>query len=156
MRVSQVVRASADIVRITSLRQGDVYKRVDSNSYTGNKLRYGVVTDVMYDGEEGAVTAVEYEIDFGKVVPRVMCYTTNEGPALFPAQPEELLVHMADLRKALDDTVLQKERELSEARTMRRNAENILTNRLALKAPNTERVGADDTRVMELTAEDDC
>jgi len=107
MQVQQIIRASADVLTITRLSPGNVYKRVDDTAYTGTPVvRFGVVQDVVNNGEDSAVTALEFVPDYTdgvKVSP--MVFTGSKPAAIFPAQPEELVVHFAELERSANAAV---------------------------------------------------
>ena len=104
MQVQQIVRASADVVTITTLRPGDVYKRVDE-TYSGDAvLRFGVVESTMNNGEDAAVSAFEYTPDYSSgVAVKPVVFTGNKPVAIFPATPEEVAQHMDALVTAAQE-----------------------------------------------------
>lgn len=132
MQVQQIIKASADVLTITRLSAGDVYKRVDTTGYNGEPvLRFGVVQDVMNNGEDAAVTALEYERDYTEGVKATLRVFTGAKPAaIYPATPDEVRAHLDDLEAGA-------ERNLREAREKVRKAEE------ALDAVHQIRVDAD-------------
>lgn len=100
MRASTLVQATADVVTILSLRRGDVYKRLEESSYGAEKwsLQFGVVTDVMHNGEDAVISALEFPQDWsGAPTPKLKTYGTGADLKLFAAQPEEVREHFRDL-----------------------------------------------------------
>lgn len=97
MQTTQIVRGATEVLTITRLRPGDVYKRVEESSYAATTLRYGVVADVMDNGPDAAVVAVEFRPpEFGSgVLIETRVITGNQPLAIFPARPEEVREHMA-------------------------------------------------------------
>ena len=98
METTQIIRASAEVVTISSFRPGDVYKRVE-NDYTGNAgLRFGIVQDVMNNGTDAAFTALEYRSDYSSgYTAELKVYDGSKPAALFAATPEEINVHIGEL-----------------------------------------------------------
>lgn len=117
MQVQQIVRASADVLTITRLAPGNVYKRVDDTSYTGTPvIKFGVVQDVMNNGEDSAVSALEFTADYSdgvKVAP--MVFTGSKPAAIFPAQPEELAVHFDELERSANAALERAQAALDKA-----------------------------------------
>lgn len=142
MQVQQIVRASADVLTITTLAPGNVYKRIDGPDYTGEtRLRFGVVQDVMNNGEDAAVTALEYEADYtagAKATLRV--FTGSKPAAIFPATPEEVTAHLAELRDAADRAVRQAEEDLTKKRAALDAVERMAATVGDLSAPQTAAV----------------
>jgi hypothetical protein len=96
MHTQQIVRGAAEVLTITTLHVNDCYKRVEEG-YSGEPvLRYGVVTDVMDNGPDAAVVAVEYRpAEYGTGVQvRTQVITGNKALAIFPARPDEVAAHM--------------------------------------------------------------
>ena len=79
MNVKQAIQASANVIRVTNISAGDVYKRFD-DSYD-DRVYYGVVTSVHNDGEVAIIEAMEYSykyssLDVNLKVLRVSSYKT--------------------------------------------------------------------------------
>ena len=117
MQVQNIIRASADVLTITSLSPGNVYKRV-GDSYSGDAtLHFGVVQAVMNNGEDAAVTAIEYETDYSAGIKATLKVFTGGKPiAIFPATPAEITKHLTDLRAATVRSVETAERDLDTKR----------------------------------------
>lgn len=114
--ISTYVQATADIVRVVSLKPGDVYKRLSDTDYGSPKMHYGIVTSVLNNGTKTAVTAVEYEAGYGTVAATAKVFTDRTEVALFPATPEEVSVHVRDLFDSAERGVQTAERELHNKR----------------------------------------
>jgi hypothetical protein len=118
MQVQNIIRASADVLTITSLSPGDVYKRVGDTNYSGDAtLHFGVVQSVMNNGEDAAVTALEYETDYSVGIKATLKVFTGGKPiAIFPATPAEITKHLTDLHAATVRSVETAERDLETKR----------------------------------------
>lgn len=139
MQVQQIVRASADVLTITRLSPGDTYKRVDDSAYGGTPvLRFGVVQDVMNNGSEAAVTALEYEADYSagaKATLRV--FTGSQPAAIYPATPDEVTAHLDDLVTATRDAVRRAQEDLDKKRDALAAVERMVAQVGSLTAPET-------------------
>lgn len=142
MQVHQIVGTSADVMTITRLSPGDVYKRVEeSDYYSGAKLVFGVVQSVMNNGEDAAVTALEYEADYNSGAKAVIKVMTGSRPvAIFPATPEEVTAHLEELWASAQSAVIRAEDELQKKRE-------------ALGAVERLRDGVGELTAPEMTAE---
>lgn len=116
MQVQQLIQASANVITITALTPGDVYKRV-TEGYSGDAtIQFGVVQSVMNNGTDAAVTALEYSPDYQQgVVAKTAVFTGSKPQAIFPATPAEISVHLADLTKQAERVLKEKEKALAEA-----------------------------------------
>lgn len=127
MQVRQIIQSSADVLTITRLSPGDVYKRVAENGYNAEPtLRFGVVQSVMNNGEDSAITAVEWESDYSAgAKATVKVFDGMKPAALYPATPDEVATHIdgliASAERALreaEDAVTKKAAALGAVRAM--------------------------------------
>jgi hypothetical protein len=107
LTTAQLVEPTANIVRIVSLKKGDVYKRLHQ-AYSGSEpeIRFGIVTDILHNGTEAAVTSLEYQpasTDGLKV--ELKTFSTTNAPAFFPAEPSEFETHLRDLGRTVDNAL---------------------------------------------------
>lgn len=103
MQTQQIVRGAAEVLTITRLAVNDVYKRVVETSYSGEPhLRFGVVTDVMDNGPDAAVVALEFRpAEYGgTVILDTKIITGTQALAIYPATPDEVRQHMSTTLEA--------------------------------------------------------
>jgi hypothetical protein len=103
MDTTQLIRASAEVVTITSFKAGDVYKRVESGGYNEAKLVFGVVTDAMNNGSDSAIAAIEYEASYGGLTVSQKVWDGTKPAALFAAEPVEVAAHIDELQRKVRD-----------------------------------------------------
>lgn len=101
MQVKTLIQPSAAIVRVTEVAPGNVYKRLDKPSYGDERLVFGVVTDVMNNGEQAVIVALEFvPVGYSTTFTATIRTFNGDGEvALFPATPDEFKVA---LREAAD------------------------------------------------------
>lgn len=101
MRTATLVQATADVVTVVSLKTGDVYKRLEKQSYGEQYVvRFGVVQDVMHNGEDAVITAMEFEASYSGVEPKFKVFGTDSDLKLFAAQPDEVRQHFDEIIEA--------------------------------------------------------
>ncbi|MBT2587901.1 hypothetical protein [Arthrobacter sp. ISL-95] len=113
MDTKHLVQASATAVTITTLREGDVYKRLNKD-YSGYSISFGVVTSVLFNGEDAAITAVEYSThhsDGFKIESKV--FGGDVELLIFHATKEEIEAHLDELQRSADYAVAKAEKDLS-------------------------------------------
>lgn len=138
--ISTYVETTAQVVRVVSLKPGDVYKRLNESQYTSDpKMTYGVVTSVLNNGEKTAVTAIEYEAGYGSMTPTAKVFTDRTEVALFPATPEEVSVHVRSLLDSAERGVETAERALHDKREALSEARRVveMLEAKTLTAPET-------------------
>lgn len=115
MKTRTLVDQSIEIVRVTSLKPGDVYKRLEISQYNGDKMVFGVVEDVVTNGEQVAITTIEAELKYGSAVPVMKVFKADSDLHLFPASVKEVELHFIEVRKAAAEVVRTKTQELANA-----------------------------------------
>lgn len=94
MKVQQVVRAQAQMVQVTDLEVGDVYKRLVKRPYTDERytLTVGVVTGVDANDEDAYITSVEVDPEGSgsSMVSSQVFGTESKDLRLFPAVAEDV------------------------------------------------------------------
>lgn len=127
---STFVQTSANVVRVTELKPNDVYKRLVKGYGDDYKMHIGVVTDVLNNGDDTAITAIEFEPERysgGKPVESKVFGATNDL-ALFSTTPEEVALFLDRVRERLDAETRTKQQELEALHTARVSLENIAVN----------------------------
>ena len=119
MRTATLVQATADVVTVVSLKTGDVYKRLEKNTYGEQYVvKFGVVQDVMHNGEDAVITSLEFTASYSGVEPAFKVFGTDSDLKLFAAQPEEIRSHFEEITEATRKAVLKAEDELTKQREL--------------------------------------
>ena len=104
MRTSTLVNATAEVVTITTLQAGDVYKRLQVNEYAAGDGKYamlfGIVQDVMHNGSDAVISALEFTTSYTGVEPKLRTFGTDADLKLFAAQPDEVRAHFGEVQEA--------------------------------------------------------
>lgn len=134
MEINQLVASSSTIVTITKLAPGDVYKRVEEGTYVGAAatLKFGVIQSTMNNGDNSAITSLEYSPGFQTVNIEQKVFTGNKPEAIFSATPEEIKVHVAALVESTTRALESKQRELEVAQE---NVKKVRTLKRQLSRP---------------------
>ena len=142
MQTQQFIRGSAEVVRVTALVKGDVYKRLEeATNYSEAKMLYGVVTDVLNNGSEAAIQAVEFTPSYGSVESKIRVFEVTQSRHLpdHPTRSRRVpqrcsrtsAVQRAHCRRSGDDCS-------SQARTIRDIVEGTLVQNLTTPATSNE------------------
>lgn len=118
MEITNLVRpAAAEIITITSLRPGDVYSRLQKESYSDRwYMIIGVVQTVHHNGTDAAFTA--FEVNQQTRAIELKAYGTGADLALFPATPEEAHAVLGDARDQALSEYEDAKRKLDKAKGM--------------------------------------
>lgn len=110
MEVRNLIKPNAVMVQITEIGVGDIYKRLEKPSYGEPKIMFGSVIDVLNNGEEATLVALEFIPEtYGSVVnATVKVFNGQMEVALFPATVDEY-------RDALADAIVNQTRAVNTA-----------------------------------------
>jgi hypothetical protein len=98
MNVASAIQSSANVIRITQVKAGDVYKRFEDNS--DDSVYYGVVRNIHNDGVNTIIEATEYRYRYSTLSVDLKIIRGTKDYVIFPATPEDLNL---ELEKALTD-----------------------------------------------------
>lgn len=127
MQTKNLIQASATITRVTELKVGDVYKRLEESSYSSAKIKFGVVTGTLHNGDDAAITAIEYETHHSDGMnAEIKVFGTSDDLKIFPSTREEFETHVADLIGSTQRAVRDAEKKLEKAKQTRTVAESLL------------------------------
>lgn len=99
MITKQAIQSQANVIRITSISAGDVYKRFADSEYD-DKVYYGLVKAVHNDGEKTIIEAVEYCYKYSDISVDYKVIGGTKDITIFPSSPEELNLELEKARKA--------------------------------------------------------
>lgn len=117
MQTQQIVRASAQVIRITSIAPGNIYKRFDPN-YEDRTL-YGIVRNVHNDGDNTIIEATEYCYRYGSMTAEHKVINGNKEYVIFPATIEELTANFSEV-------IERKKSEIEKSKQEIKTAEKII------------------------------
>lgn len=111
MQTKNIIQASANVIRITNLQQGDIYKRFDDSSYS-NDVKYGIVRAVYNDGEKTYVEAVEYKKSYRDLEASIYVIRGDNDVSIFPATIEEIQEEFEDALSGIESAIADKKEEI--------------------------------------------
>lgn len=121
-KAKNLVKASAQIITITELTQGDVYQRLEGST----DLRYGLVTQVLHNGTDAVIQALEIRVDYYGPSPEVKTFGTDSDVKIFPADPINVRMHLDEVAEKNEQTLTRAQKALDEAVTKHRQVKDIL------------------------------
>lgn len=113
MQVKQAIQSSANVVRITSVTPGDVYKRFD-DSYE-DRTYFGLVNAVHNDGEKTIIEATEYCYRYHTLEVSHKILNGAADYTIFPSSPEELNLNLEGARKQQIEKVEEAKTTIAES-----------------------------------------
>lgn len=100
MQTQSIVQSSANVIRIVSLRVGDIYKRYSDSSYD-NSCFYGIVKSIDNNGQQTFIHAIEYKKSYSQMEASVYIMRGDKDVSIFPTTLEEF---KNEFKSVLDST----------------------------------------------------
>ena len=138
MQVQNLIRSSADVITISTVHAGDVYKRVVKKSYSEDvELRFGVVQSLMNNGTDGAFTALECVVDYSAVTVEVKTFTAGADLSIFAATPDEYRAHLDKVLESAQRNVKDAENTLAAKQVLLERVAGVIASASTLTSPAT-------------------
>ena len=94
------VNTQANVISVTQLSKGDVYKRLHQDYSTAPyELKFGIVTDVLNNGTDSVITALEFEVSHNDASMKMKTFGTSTELRIFACDPDEVVSHLGDIDK---------------------------------------------------------
>jgi len=101
MQIKNIIQTVINAIKITSLRKGDVVKILDK-TYPDIQVKYGVVLDLLNDGEKTFIQMLQYKIGYSDVEAEIKIYEGLQNLSIFPINKEEVIEYFKDTIKKMD------------------------------------------------------
>lgn len=111
MQTKQIIQSSANVIRITKLAKGNLYKRFDDGDYT----YYGIVTDVLNDGVNTIITSTEYKKSWSSMDCANKVIKGEKDYVLFPATIEEIQNEFQSVIESKEKSIESNKKAIKEA-----------------------------------------
>ena len=132
MQTKTLIQSSANILRITELQKGNVVKVIDS-SYSDKKINFGVVTDLLNEGEKTFIQILLFEQSYSDVKGKIKIYEGTDNIPLFPATVEEVKEHMVDALTGMKKSIENDREALLKKEQVYKTAEEFVSGQTSKK-----------------------
>ena len=127
MTTQNLIEASATIIRVTNLKKGNAYKRLEEGSYSETKLVFGIVTDILNNGEDCVIQSVEFDPSYRGLSTKIKVFGKETDLKIFPANPEEVSKFLNECLKSCKENLVDKQKHLHEAETLIKSVSDIIS-----------------------------
>lgn len=129
MQTKNIVQALANVIRITNLAQGDIYKRFDDSTYS--KSIYYVIVKAIYNyGEKTYVEAVEYKKSYSDLEASIYVIRGDNDVSIFPANLDEIKDEFESCAKNIEKKISEKREELQKLEGALDTTEKLISGEL--------------------------
>jgi len=137
MEITNLVRpAAAEVITITTLRPGDVYSRLEKQSYSETwYMILGVVQTIHHNGTDAAFTA--FEVNSQTMAVKHAVYGTSASLSLFTATPDEIRSVLRQARESAVSDYDSAKRALDKAQDMVSLVDSVIMGANDITAPET-------------------
>ena len=112
MQTKSIVQASANVIRIVNLKQGDIYKRYEESSYGDDKVHYGIVNSINNNGDNTFIEATEFKVSYSKMEATMRIFSGKKDIAIFPASVDDLQEDFGRCLRNTQDEIAKKKEEI--------------------------------------------
>lgn len=131
MEMKNLIQLNANVVRITNLKKGDVFKRIDDSGYRSPEVKYGVVLDLLNSGEKSFVEVLEYTKSYSDIKGEIKLFSGDKDINIFPCLIDEVKDYLEDAIKNIDDSIEKKKKELQESIEANKKAKEFVSGQLS-------------------------
>ena len=134
-RIKTIVRPEVEVINITSLEVGSVYKRVVKKSYSDDvELVLGRVTDILSSTESTVMTAIEFDSAYSTVDPKIRVFSGDSDLLLHPATDEEVGMLVGELYDKALTAIEKAESDLITKKKVAEQLKSIMSDIKAIEA----------------------
>lgn len=128
MQTKQIIQTSANVIRITNIKSGDVYKIFDKDY--SDRVYFGIVRSVHNDGTSTVIEAVEYLKRWSDLEISYKIIHGEKDYVLFPATPDELNQEIEGAKVKIEKEIEEGEKKIEEQKKLLSEIEEIISGEL--------------------------
>jgi len=134
MKTKTLIQSEAKILKITSLKKGDVVKMVEEDD-NNIKMTYCIVIDLLNEGSSTYIEFLQYKRNSWSNVIDIenKIYSGTNDLKLFPSSIQELENYFGNLVQKLSNEIKEKEEELSKKKLNLKKVEALISGELSKK-----------------------
>lgn len=133
MQTKTLIQTQANILKITSLKKGDVVKIIEDSSYGSPTVYYCIVIDLMNVGSESYIQVLRYKHEYSSLSCELKLYKGTENLHLFPAKVTDLKDYFSNTVLAMRQKIEEKEKSLREEKVAFDKLKDFVSGNLSRK-----------------------
>ncbi len=104
--VKTLIEANANIVQVTELNVGDIYRRLEKESSNDYTTAVGRVLDIKYNGQDAYVRCLEINPPrYGSYSVKEKVFGTDSDIVIFTCMTEEFMVEIERCKSSLEKEI---------------------------------------------------
>lgn len=137
MQTKNLIQTSANVIRITNLKIGDLYKRYSDSAYD-NSIYYGIVKAINNNGENTFLEAVEYNKSYSSITADFKVFSGDKDLSIFPATLDEIKDEFSKIVDKLEDEIKNKQLEIENKKKCIAETQLLITGELTDKLQSAD------------------
>lgn len=152
MQTKNLIQTVANVIKITSLKKGDVVKMIETN-YSSPEIYYAVVLDMLNDGENTYIELLRYKKSYNSVNAEIKIFKGTDDVSLFPTSIGELEEHFTSAVKSIEREIKEDEEKLQKKITGLEKAKEFISGELSKSLTEVEFSEIEQSKYIQLQRE---
>jgi hypothetical protein len=132
MKTKQIVQSSVNVIKITNLKKGDVFKIVDT-IYGSPDVNYGVVIDLLNSGHSTYVEVLQYRKNYGEMDCKIKLLKGDENVDIFPCEISEVEEYLKEAVEYNEKSIKEMREKLQKKIDANERAKDFISGELSKK-----------------------
>ena len=133
MNTKNIIQSSVNVIRITNLKAGDVYKKIEDSNYSNDSVKYGIVKAVLNNGEKTFIEAIEYKKSYSSIDAQMCIIKGDQDVAIFPTTIDEIKDELGGVSEKLRKEVVDLEKQIEGKKKCIAETELLISGELSAK-----------------------
>lgn len=155
MQTKNLIQASANVIKITSLVKGDVIKMVEESSYSTPEIYYGVVLDLLNDGDKTFIQIMRYKKGYASIDTDIKTYNGSKDLSIFPATVKEIEEELQSAINQIETSIKEEEKKLASKKEALKTAKDFVSYETSrqLSEVNYKEISTQEFKQLKIEAE---
>lgn len=137
MQTKNLIQSTANVIRITNLKVGDIYKRYSDSSYDSS-VYYGIVKAINNNGEQTFIEAVEYKKSYSSISADFKVFSGEKDLAIFPATLDEIKDEFGKVVQQIEKEIVGKLEEVEDKKKCLAETQLLLSGELSSRLQSAD------------------
>jgi hypothetical protein len=137
MQTKNIIQSNVNVIRITNLKIGDLYKRYEENTYD-NSVYYGIVRSINNSGEKTFIEVVEYKKTYATISADFKVFSGEKDLNIFPASISEIENEFEGITDKLEKEIGDKLKEIENKKKCIAEVQLLLSGELSKQLQTAE------------------
>lgn len=152
MQTKNLIQTIANVIKITSLKKGDVVKMIETK-YSEPESYFAVVLDMLNDGENTFIELLRYKKSYDDVYAEIKLYKGSDDISLFPTDIDELKEYFSSAVNKIEENIKEDKEKLANKISALAKAKEFISGELSKKLTAVEFSEVEQSKYVQLQEE---